>query len=324
MRAAICTSYGPPDVVRIEELPTPVPAGGELLVRIHATTVSSADSRIRSMTMPRGFGLPARLMFGVTRPRQPVLGMELAGVVEAVGRDVKEFKVGDAVFAPAGAKMGGHAEYRCLPAAGPVAHVPSGLDIGQAAALCFGGLTALSFFRRAQLTSGERVLVNGASGCVGTAAVQLARHFGAEVTGVTSTRNLELVRSLGAADVIDYTQADFTQIGERYDVIVDTVGTAPYRHSRHALASGGRLLLVLGDLADLLSAPWYSIGTGHKVIAGPSSERVEDVRFLAELAGSGAYRPVIDRSFPLDAIVDAHRYVDTGRKRGNVVVTPAA
>jgi NADPH:quinone reductase-like Zn-dependent oxidoreductase len=218
--------------------------------------------------------------------------------------------------------MGSYAEFKCMPADGAVAIKPSNLTYEEAAALCFGGVTALSFFRRGRLQRGERVLINGASGAVGSAAVQLAaRHFGAEVTGVCSTANVELVNSLGASHVIDYTKEDFTRNGETYDVIVDTAGTAPFSRSRGSLREGGRLLLVLSGLSELVRAPWVSMTSGRKVIAGPSSERAEDVWLLAELAAMGQFRPVIDRRYPFEQIVEAHRYVDAGHKRGNVVIT---
>jgi NADPH:quinone reductase-like Zn-dependent oxidoreductase len=283
--------------------------------------VTSADWRVRSQTVPAGFGLLSRLALGVRRPRQPVLGTELAGTIAATGRAVTRFEVGDQVFAFPGTGMGCHAEYRCMPEDGAVALKPSNLSYGEAAALSFGGTTALDFFRRGRLRSGERVLVNGASGGVGTAAVQLARYFGARVTGVCSAANAELVTSLGAEHVIDYTAEDFTRNGETYDVIMDTAGTAPYSRSRSSLSERGRLLLVLGGLPDLLGAPWVSLTSGRKVIAGPAAERPEDLLFLAELAAAGRFRPVIDRRYPFERIAEAHRYVDTGRKRGNVVVT---
>lgn len=217
--------------------------------------------------------------------------------------------------------MGCHAEYKCMPEDGAVALKPTNLTYDEAAALSFGGTTALNFFRRGKLQSGERVLVNGASGAVGTAAVQLARHFGAEVTGVSSSANAELVRSLGATHVIDYTREDFTQNGETYDVIVDTVGTAPFSRSKDSLNEGGRLLLVLGGLTDMLQVPWASMTSSRKIIAGPAIARAEHLRFLAELAQAGEFRPVIDRRYPFEQIVEAHSYVDTGRKKGNVIIT---
>jgi NADPH:quinone reductase-like Zn-dependent oxidoreductase len=321
MRAAVYTRYGPPEVVRITDVPKPVPLPDEVLVRVHATTVTSADRRMRSLDMPRGFGLLSRAFVGVTGPRKRVLGTELSGVVEAVGDGVTGFSAGDPVLAFCGARMGCHAEYRCVPADGPIAAKPANLSHGEAASLSFGGTTALDFFRRGKLRAGERVLVNGASGGVGTAAVQLARYFGAEVTGICSAANAELVLSLGAARVIDYTVEDFPRNGETYDVIVDTVGNAPFSRSRGSLAEGGRLLMVLGSLGEILASPWAALTGSRRIVAGPAAERPEDVRFLAGLAASGAFRAVIDRDFPLERIVDAHRYVDTGRKRGSVIVT---
>ena len=321
MKAAVYDRYGPPDVIEVKELPKPSPRDNEVLIRTHATTVTSGDWRARSLEMPRGFGLMARLVFGVSKPRQPILGSELAGEIESIGKDVTKFKVGDQVFAYNGARMGCHAEYKCMPEDGAVALKPTNLTYDEAAAISFGGATALSFFKRGKLQSGERVLVNGASGGVGTAAVQLARHFGADVTGVCSTANAELVRSLGAAHVIDYTKEDFTQNGETYDVIVDTVGTAPFSRIRDSLREGGRLLLVLGELSDLLQVPWVSMTSRKKVIGGPAAGRAEDLCFLAELAQAGEFRPVIDRRYPFEQITEAHRYVDTGRKKGNVIIT---
>lgn len=321
MKAVLCSRYGPPEVLRLVDLPEPVPKDCELLIKVRATTVSTADWRIRSLTMPAGFGPFGRLAFGFRCPRQPILGTELAGDVVAVGRVVTRFQPGDPVFAFPGAAMGAHAEYLCLPEEGPVVSKPANLDYAQAAALSFGGATMLDFFRRAALRSGERVLVNGASGAVGTAAIQLARHAGAHVTAVCSAANHDLVHALGAERVIDYAKEDFARSGERYDVIVDTVGTAPFARSRTALAEGGRLLLVLASLSGLLLAPWHGALGGRKVIAGPAAERVEYLHELAALATAGKFLPVIDRIYPLEDIVAAHAYVDQWHKRGNVVVT---
>lgn len=321
MRAIVYDRYGPPEVLRLTEVPKPTPRDDEVLIRIHAATVTSGDWRARSLEMPAGFGLLGRLFFGLSGPRQPILGSELAGEVESVGRDVTKFRAGDRVFAFSGAAMGCHAEYRCMPEEGAVAPMPSNLTYGEAAAMSFGGTTALCFLRRAGIRSGDTVLVNGASGGVGTAAVQIARHFGAEVTGVCSAANAELVESLGARRVIDYIREDFTASGETYDIIVDTVGTAPYSRSRGSLKEGGRLLLVLGGLPDMLRMPWVSMTSSRKVIAGPASEGAEALGFLADLAAAGEFRPVIDRRYPLERIREAHAYVDTGRKKGNVVIT---
>lgn len=321
MKAITYRRYGPPEVLEITELPKPVPKDHELLIRVRATTVSSADWRMRSLEMPRGFGLLGRLALGISGPRKPILGSELSGDVEAVGRAVTSFKVGDQVFAFPGAALGCHAEYKCLPANGAVALKPPNLSFEQAAAISFGGATMLDFFQRAQLRRDERVLVNGASGAVGSAAVQLAKHFGAHVTGVCSTGNLELVQSIGANEVIDYTKRNFAESNAAFDVIVDTVGTAPFSRSRPALSSGGRLLLVLASLPELLKAPWHTLTSGRKIIAGPAAERPEYVHLLGELAVAGRFTPVIDRCYAFEQMVDAHRYVDRGHKRGSVVVT---
>jgi NADPH:quinone reductase-like Zn-dependent oxidoreductase len=321
MKAAVYERYGSPDVLEVKEVPAPTPKDDEILIRVHATTVTTGDWRARSLELPAGFGWLGRLVFGVFGPRQPVLGTELSGEVVAIGRRVTRFAVGDQVFAFPGAKMGCHAEYRSLSQAAAIAPKPANLSHEEAAALSFGGTTALGFLRRAKLQPGERVLVVGASGGVGTAAVQLAKHFGAEVTGVCSTANVELVRSLGADHVIDYTQADFTRTGQTWDVILDTTGTAPYSRCKGSLRDGGRLLLVLGGLSDLLLAPWVSLTTRKRVSAGPVSGNADDLRFLARLAEAGELRPVIDRRYPFEQIVQAHRHVDTGHKRGNVVMT---
>ena len=321
MKAIVYERYGPPEVLELKEVAKPTPKDNEVLIKTHATTVTSADWRVRSLNVPAGFGLIMRLVFGVSKPRQPILGSELAGVIESVGKDVSKFKVGDQVFAFSDANLGCHAEYKCMPQDGAVVLKPPSLSYDEAAALSFGGTTALDFLRRGKLQSGEKVLVNGASGGVGTAAVQLARHFGANVTGVCSTANMELVRSLGAGQVIDYTKEDFTQNGETYDVIVDTVGTAPYSRSKDSLKAGGRLLMILAGLPDMLQIPWVSMTSSKKVIAGPVAVRAEDLRFLAGLAQAGEFKPVIDRRYPFEQVAEAHRYVDTGRKKGNVIIT---
>lgn len=321
MKAIVCRRYGPPDVLELVELPKPAPRDREVLIRVRATTVTAGDWRTRSLDVPRGFGLVSRLALGVSRPRQPILGMELAGDVEAVGKDVRAFRPGDAVFAYGSAC---YVEYRCVREDGLLAPKPAALSYEEAAALSFGGTTALDFFRRGRLRRGDRVLVNGASGGVGTAAVQLARHLGAEVTAVCSTGNVELVRGLGAHRVIDYRREDFTRSGEAWDVVLDAAGTAPFSRSGASLRPGGRLLVVLGTLGDNLRAPWISMTSGKRVVAGVARARAEDLRLLASLAGAGELRPVIDRSYPLERMRDAHAYVDAGHKRGNVVVTVGA
>lgn len=321
MKAIVYERYGPPEVLQLRDVPTPSPGAGEVRIRTRATTVTAGDWRVRSLDVPRGFRSISRLIFGISRPRQPILGTELAGDVEALGPGVTKFRIGDPVFLYSSAEMGCYAEYKCMPEDGPIARKPDGLSYEEAAALPFGGATALHFLRAGGIAAGQNVLVNGASGGVGTAAVQLARHFGANVTGVCGPSNLELVESLGAQKVIDYTREDFTESADKYDIIVDTAGTAPYARSKRALTPTGCLLIVLGGLSDMLLAPLISATTRRTVVAGPAPGRREDVVLLAELASAGEFRPYIDRTYPCEQIVEAHRYVDTGRKRGNVVVT---
>jgi NADPH:quinone reductase-like Zn-dependent oxidoreductase len=322
MKAAVVRRYGPPDVVKIEEIPKPVPAPDEVLIRVRATTVSSGDWRLRTANVPRGMGPLVRLAVGFTGPRQGVLGAEIAGDVEAVGSAVTRFHVGDRVFAMTGTSLGGHAEYRAMRETAAIAAIPPALSYEQAAALSFGGTTALYYLRdRAKLRAGERVLINGASGAVGSAAVQLARHIGAEVTGVCSGANTELVRSIGATHVIDHTQQDFTRGAETWDVILDTVGNLSFATCERVLAPGGRLGLVVGDLFQLIGASVRPNRSGRTVIAGITPERAEDLRTLAELAAAGAYTPVIDRTYPFDRIAEAHAHVESHRKKGSVVIT---
>lgn len=318
MKAIIYERYGPPEVLQLRDIEKPMPKDNEVLIKTYATTITSGDWRVRSLNVPTGFGLIIRLAFGISKPRQPVLGTELAGVVESVGKAVRNFKIGDQVFVFNDTGMGCHVEYKCMPEDGMVSLKPSSLSFDEAAALSFGGTTALDFLRRGKLQSGEKILINGASGGVGTAAVQLAKHFGADVTGVCSTANQDLVASLGADHLIDYTKEDFTKNGKTYDVIVDTVGNAPFSRTKNSLANKGRLLMVLADLPDMLQVPWVLITSSKKIIAGPATVRLEDLHFLAELAEAGQFKPVMDRRYPFEQFVEAHRYVDTGRKKGNV------
>lgn len=320
MKAVFCTRYGGPEVLEFRERPMPKPGPDEVLVRLRATTVTSADWRIRTLSMPRGFGLLARLAFGLRVPRQPILGSELSGDVVAVGAKVSRFKPGDAVFAFTGSRFGCHVEYRCVAQDDAIALKPPELSYEQAAALSFGGATMLDFFRRSGLKAGESVLVNGASGAVGTAAVQLAKHAGARVTGVCSRANADLVKSLGAERVFDHASEDFTRAGTIYDLIIDTAGTAPFARCAPVLAADGRLLLVLADLPEVASAPWHNLRRGPRVVAGPAAERPEYAEQLRGLAIAGAFVPVIDRTYPFDAIRAAHARVAQGHKRGNIVV----
>lgn len=316
--------YGGPDVVTLTEVPKPSPKPNEVLIRILATTVSTGDYRARSLDLPAGFGLIGRLVFGLTRPRQPILGTELAGIVESVGADVVNFNPGDEVIAFPGGAYGSHAEYRTMPETGTIAVKPANLSFEEAASLAFGSMTALPFLRdKARIKAGDSVLVVGASGAVGTAAVQIARQFGADVTGVTSTSNVQLVADLGAHRVIDYTKTDFATTGDTWDIIIDTTGTVPFVRCDRSLRAGGRLVAIQASFGQTLGIGKPSKASGKEVIAGYVPARADDLRYIAKLASQGALKPVVDRIYPLEEAAKAHAYVDTGRKRGSVVLRVA-
>ena len=319
MKAAVCERYGPPEVVQIREVPKPVPADDEVLVKACATTVNSGDTRVRALRVPRGLHLPMRLKLGFTKPKQPILGFEMAVQVEAVGKAVTRFQPGDRVVASRGFHFGCHAEYVTVAEQGAIAAIPEPLSYEDAVALCFGGTTALVFFRLGKLAAGETVLINGASGAVGTMAVQLAKHLGAEVTGVCSGAHADLVKGLGADHVIDYQAEDFTRNGQRYDVIMDNHGNAPYARVKGSLQPGGRFLMVVGDLWQMLTA----IRQKAVISAGQSdaSKPADNYRTLMSLAEQGVLKPVIDSVLPFAQIVEAHRRVDGGHKVGSVVLT---
>jgi NADPH:quinone reductase-like Zn-dependent oxidoreductase len=316
MRAAVCDRYGPPEVVQIKDLLTPVPAQGELLVESHAATVNSGDARLRALRVPRGMSGLVRLTMGVTKPRRSVLGFEAAGRVTEVASGVTAFEPGDRVVASRGLKFGCHAEYITVAENGQVAKIPENVSDEDAVALCFGGSTVLHFFERGKLSAGESILINGASGAVGTIAIQLAKHRGAEVTAVCSGANVELVRNLRADHVIDYTVQDFTAAGRRFDVIMDNHGNAPYARVKDLLKPGGRFLMVVGDLFQSVASTWE-----RAVIGGTAKVTGESYRTLMALAEIGAVTPVIDRVLPFEQIVDAYRRVDSGHKVGSVVLT---
>lgn len=322
MRAVICERYGPPEVLENRVVPRPRPGADEVLIRIHATSVTQADARMRGFRVPPSTWIPARLMLGVFRPRRQVLGSELAGVVQQVGDAVQRFAVADRVYASTAIGHGGgtHAEYICMPEDHLVEHMPTNLTFEQAAVIPFGGRAALHFLRLAGVGAGQRVLINGASGCLGTYAVQLARHFGAHVTGVCSAKNAELVRSLGAEEVIDYTQEDFTARTEQYDIVFDTVGLAPPRGCIRALVPGGAYINAVSSLDVALRTWWWSLGTGKRTLGGVTGDNPEYLAELKALAEAGAVQPVISQRFTLEQIHEAHRVVDSGHKVGNVVV----
>lgn len=322
MHAYAYTRYGAPDVLEPVERPVPTPGPKDLLIRVHASTVSAGDWRARSLVLPKGLGWAGRLIFGVFGPRRPVLGTELSGVVTATGSDVTRFKVGDAVIGFPGAKFGAHAEYIALHEDGPVVAKPANLSFEQAAALPFGATAAYDFLvNKGRIQPGERVLINGASGSVGSASVQIAKHLGAEVTAVSSARHSDLLRSLGADHVIDYTQQDFADTDLHYDVVVDTVGTAPWSRTRKALRPGGRMILIAGKTSDMLFGSLKARMSGKTLIGGVASESPDVLRAVVAMAASGYLMPVIDRSYSFDQIPLAHAHVDTGRKTGNVVIT---
>lgn len=325
MQAAVVLRYGAPEVVTVREVARPTPGPHDLLIRVKATTVSSGDARVRAARVPSGMGLLLRLGVGWSGPRQPVLGTECAGVVEAVGSAVTRFRVGDAVIAFPGASMGAHAGFLRVREDGLVAPKPARCSWEEAAALLFGGTTALHYLQReAKVKAGERVLILGASGAVGVAAVQLARHAGAEVTAVCSAANAALVKELGASRVIDYHAEDFTRADAQWDVVMDCVGATDYARCRRVLAPGGRLLRVVCGLGGLVAAPFQGRLSGHRVIASVAVVRPEDVRALAALAEDGAYRAVVDAVLPLARAAEAHARVDGGHKRGSLVLTVAA
>ncbi len=315
MKAAVYSTYGSPEVLQLKELTKPSPKDHEILVKIHATAVTSGDSRLR-----KADPFAVRFVFGLFKPKKSVLGGVLSGTIEATGKDVRGFKVGDHVFGSSFPNFGAYAEYICLPENGKLAIKPENMSHEEAAALPFGGMTALHFLRKANIQPGQKVLIYGASGAVGTAAVQIAKHFGAIVTGVCSTANIEMVKSLGADKVIDYTQTDFAKNGEQYDVIYETVNKAPFSSCIAALTNNGTLILGSAMLTGILRGVWTAATSNKKVIFGQVTETAELVNFLQQMAEAGQLKAVVDKKYTLEQISDAHAYVDNGHKKGNVVI----
>ena len=322
MKAAVFSRYGPPEVVHIEDVEKPVPADNEVLVRVRATTVCAADWRMRSANP-----FFIRLFMGLTGPRKVhVLGMEFSGTVESVGGAVTRFRAGDQVFGGTGFKFGTHAEYVCVPEDGTLAPKPGNMTFEEAAAVLFGGFTALTFLRKAKIHAGQNVLVYGASGSVGVFTVQLAKHFGARVTGVCSTANLEMVKSLGADEVLDYTREDFSRAGRVYDSVFDTVGYSGFSRSLRSLKRGGFYAQIgysgraLAMPVNMIRGMWTSLTGTAKVIGGVGTGTREDAEFLGELIEAGQLRTVIDRCYPLAQIGEAHRLAESGHKKGHAVV----
>ncbi|MFC1932927.1 NAD(P)-dependent alcohol dehydrogenase [Chloroflexota bacterium] len=320
MKAVVCTKYGPPDVLELKEVEKPVPKDNEVLIKIHATTVNATDPMSRA-----GKPFLARLVpLSLTKPKYPILGGELAGEIEAVGKGVTLYKEGDQVYGCPGITSGAHAEYKCLPEDGVLAIKPTNMTYEEATAIPGGALTALIFLRdKGSIQSGQKILINGASGSVGTAAVQVAKYFGAEVTGVCSTANLELVKSLGADNVIDYTKEDFTKSDQTYDIIFDTVGKSSFSRCKGALKQKGVYLETFPGLAILLQMLWTSMTGSKKAIFTATSFNFsnKDLAFIKELIEAGKMKSVIDRTYPLEQMAEAHAYVEKGHKKGNVVIT---
>jgi NADPH:quinone reductase-like Zn-dependent oxidoreductase len=331
MKAIIYEQYGPPEVLRLTEIAKPTPKDNELLVRVYATPVNFGDLLARrfNQVSPGAFSMPSplwlltRLALGLRKPRRQILGSEFAGEVEAVGSAVTRFQVGDAVFGYRSMNFGANAEYLCIAETGLVAGKPANMTYEQAATVPYGALTALSLLRKMNIQPGQKVLVNGASGSIGSYAVQIARYFGAEVTGVCGTPRLEFVRSLGAARVIDYTREDFTQNGETYDLIFDILGKCAFAKCRPTLKPDGRLLYASFKMKHLVQMLWTSLTGGKRVICALSSEKVEDLHFIKELVEAGQIKSVVDQSFPLEQTAEAHRYIEGGQRRATVVITVA-
>ena len=329
MKAVVYTEYGPPDVLQLTEVEKPAPRDNEILIRNHATTVNIGDIWARNFknitpsrfTMPLPLWLPSRMYFGVRRPRINILGSEFAGEIEETGKDVKRFRKGDQVFGYRGQSMGANAEYLCVPEDGLVTIKPANMTYEEAATVPYGALTALSLLRKVNIQRGQKVLINGASGGIGSAAVQLARYFGAEVTGVCSTPRLEFVKALGADKVIDYTREDFTKNGGTYDLIFDILGKSSFSNCQNSLKRNGIYLLASFKMKQLFQMLWTSMRNGKKVICTLSSENPKDLIFIKELVEAGQIKSIIDRCYPLEQTAEAHRYVEKGCKTGSVIIT---
>ena len=323
MRAIVHTKYGPPDELELREVEKPVPGENQVLIKIHATTVTTSDCNIRNLTfVPKLFLLPMRMQFGFTKPKNPILGFDLAGEIQAAGKGVTRFKIGDQVFGTTEPAYGAHAEYVCLPEDGVLATRPANMTWEEAATIPVIANTALHFIRDlGNVQAGNQVLINGASGGIGTFAVQLAKYYGAQVTGVCSTTNLEMVKSLGADRVIDYTKEDFTKSGQTYDVIFDAVGKSSFSRCKSSLKEKGIYLATLPKLAVLLQMLSTSMVGSKKVKMEGAPAKVENLLFLKELIEAGHLGTVIDRRYPLEQTAEAFRYVERGHKKGNVVIT---
>ena len=315
MKAAVYTQYGPPEVLRVKQVERPLPQKNEILLRIRATSVNSGDWRLR-----KADPYAVRLFFGLVKPKKNILGSVFSGEVESVGEDVKQFKVGDIVFGHTDMSFGSYAEYLSLPEDASIALKPSNISHNEAAVIPFGGVAALHFLKKAKIQPGQKVLVVGASGSVGSAAVQLAKSFGADVTGVCSTANIALVKSIGANKVIDYTKEDFAGNGETYDVIFDAVNAISVSRSMKSLNKNGIMILSAAGMSEMLQGLWISMTSNKRVLTGVISHKAADIIFLKELIEAGKFKPVIDRTYPLEQIAEAHAYAEKGHKKGNIAI----
>jgi NADPH:quinone reductase-like Zn-dependent oxidoreductase len=320
MKAIVCTKWGSPDVLQYKEVEKPTPKNNEVLIKIYAATVTAGDCELRSLKFPLGLKILARLGFGFRGPRRKILGQELAGEIEAIGKDVKLFKKGESVFAHAGFKMGGWAEYTCLPENGLIATKPTNMTYEEAATVPLGGLESQYHLRRVNIGKGQKVLINGAGGSIGTYGVQLAKSFGAEVTAVDSTSKLDMLKSIGADKVIDYKKEYFTKRGETYDVIFDVISKGPFTGHIRSLKEGGILLTANSMRSRIIREPGKSKANSKKIIGGNVEYKPEHLIYLKELIEVGKLKSVIDRCYPLEQTAEAHRYVESGQKKGNVVI----
>jgi len=323
MKAILHTKYGPPDELQLKEVDKPLPKDNEVLIKVHASTVTTTDCNVRNLTfVPKSFRFLAGMMFGFKKPKINILGIDLAGEIEAVGNKVKRFRIGDQVFGSAGTKFGAHAEYVCVSEEGALVIKPAKMTFSEAAAISLAGNTALFYIRDlAKIQAGQKILIHGASGAIGTYAVQLAKYYGAEVTGVCSAANAEMLKSLGATKVIDYTKEDFTKSGERFDFVFSVVGKTTFSQCKGLLKQKGIYLENMLELKDMLTMMWTSIIGGKKMKGGVSAAKAVNLNFFIELIESGKLKPVIDRSYPLEQTANAFQYVEQGHKKGNVVIT---
>ena len=315
MKAIVCTKYGAPDFLQMKEVEKPTPKETEILIKIHATSVSSGDARMR-----RADPFIIRLIFGFKRPRKPILGVVVAGEIEAIGKSVSNYKVGDQVFGSSGMSFGAHAEYVSVPEDAVLSLKPVNMTYEEAASIPFGATASMHFLRIANIQQGQKVLIYGASGALGTMAVQLAKNYGADITAVCSTSNIELMKSLGADHVIDYTQEDFTMNGKKYDVVFDTVGKSSLRRALKSLSDHGHLLLASAGIGTMIGGSIKSMFINKKIVSGVIKETVKDMNFFKQLIEKGSLKAVIDRTYPLERIAEAHAYVDKGHKIGNVII----